>query len=252
MALSLNSPVATPNGFAVTTAYTQGGVAANLNDVLVATISLPAGTTASAIADNSGATSAWTPRASVVSGASDNLYSWWAKANSNFTGATVTVTLSGASVSVPWITAFAITGANTTAPFDGNGSLPASVLNGFASGLSLSTTALNTLIFGIYITQDATGVALAGWTADRAVTPEAFLIQHIVESSAQSGLNAGVGGSNNMFLAYADAVVAASGGGDTFANAGSLRFMREKAGELFKPVRKLLVPGWRPEPAFSF
>lgn len=45
---------------------------------------------------------------------------------------------------------------------------------------------------------------------------------------------------------------AAGGGGDTFANAGSLRFMREKIGGLFKPVRKLLVPGFRPEPAWSF
>lgn len=55
-----------------------------------------------------------------------------------------------------------------------------------------------------------------------------------------------------VFTAVIALQPAGGGGGDTFANAGSLRFMREKAGELFKPVRKLLVPGWRPEPAFSF
>lgn len=47
-------------------------------------------------------------------------------------------------------------------------------------------------------------------------------------------------------------ILPGGGGGDTFANAGSIKFMRDKVGGLLKPVRKLLVPGWRPEPAFSF
>lgn len=80
---------------------------------------------------------------------------WWAYAPSPLSSDVVTVTY-GSAVGSAWSPRWAIvaiTGANTTTPFDVNGSLPATVTKSTAvtsASVTVSTTNPNTMLVGLY------------------------------------------------------------------------------------------------------
>jgi hypothetical protein len=84
----------------------------------------------------------------------NNLEVWWAHAPTALSAVTITVAVSGGSVDDGTIDVFAVHGADTTTPFDPNGSLPASN-TGTASDpsvASVSTSAGNSFLFSVYAT----------------------------------------------------------------------------------------------------
>ena len=100
----------------------------NATDVIVAAVYTENTTAASTITTTSitatGLTFSGSARGSVTGGAFDNLSYWWAPTTSTFSGA-VTAHLSGTPDDAI-IIVFAVSGANTSSPWDSNASLPAS------------------------------------------------------------------------------------------------------------------------------
>lgn len=181
----------------------------------------------------------------------NNILEWVAPYSAPFSG-NVTITFSGTSASV--VHAFGIGGSDVTAgvsnpPFD---QTPAPFVTNGAP--SITTVNANDFVFAA-IGGGATDTAGSGWTLLFSTNVGAGFLTSQYRIASATGTFSGATGSGSLADSggIIDALIqGAGGGGDTFANNGSIKFMRDKVGGLLKPVRKLLVPGWRPEPAFSF
>ena len=132
------------------------------NDLVVVCASLYGNTstvpTVSSISSSHLSSGSWTKRSSVsglyVSGNGADLECWWAHAASALSAEVITVTGTGASDTMS-IFALAFSGANTSSPFDGNVSLPATNSNLTATSSdvtlsSVSTTSAAGMLFSAF------------------------------------------------------------------------------------------------------
>jgi hypothetical protein len=145
---------------ATATLATTGGITtAGTNRIIVALISTIDSTAAPTVSSISGGSLTWnhTRYASGSQPIGSSLFAdteiWWALAPSSLSAATITATLSGAPSFSGDIAVFGVSGANTSSPFDPNGSLPAAVVSANASAApsvsGISTTNANALLFAV-------------------------------------------------------------------------------------------------------
>jgi hypothetical protein len=190
MALSVDGHAeATQGGTPITASLTT----ANANDVIIVFVTENANTQPT-ITDGQSLT--WTLRKASTAG-TNGFFSWtfWAKATAALTADTITATAAG--VTHMNMSVFAISGANTTTPFDTNVGLPvqsASGSNQTSWTQNVSTTAANTIIFSCFSLNSAGGVtgvtAGAGFTkySDNASTAWGTVIEYDIVASAQTNL----------------------------------------------------------------
>lgn len=176
---------------------------------------------------------------------------WWAIAASPLSAVSITVNSTTNGNLVP--VAYGISGANTSSPFQ-VASVTAENVSGGVDPLSITTTGA-AMVIAAYETQLTPNItAGSGFTPIFDATTAAIntCIEYQIEASAGTVSPTLATGAGMAQAGIVDAIAPASAGGDTFANNGSLIFMRDKIGGLLKPVRKLFVPGFRPEPTFEF
>lgn len=140
-------------------------------------------------------------------------YEYEAIASSTLSAETITFTSSQPGGGI--LNAFAISGANTSSPFDPNVSLPSPVGTGGAGGAfpTGATTNPNTLIFGIiYYDSTANPLPGSGWGALQTLSgppfPQTSLTEYQIASSPQPSLtlDSPTGPSTNVDVALMDAV----------------------------------------------
>jgi hypothetical protein len=154
---------------------------------------------------------------------------WWALAASPLSSVTISVSMtnSGGNIDDWAITAFGVNGANTSTPWDANGSLPSTAntanLSTTAPSCSgISTTAANTMIFGFaWSGSDGVNTIAAGSIGGTGATTISILAngggglnannysEYLVVTSAQSSISAnfsGTQGANGGWAMYADAI----------------------------------------------
>jgi hypothetical protein len=218
MTLALDGSVVGAGEPASSVALTLSTV--NAGDIIIVFLESFNGGPTLSVADTAGLT--WTKRQSVdTSGTGGNTTSiveeWWALAPSALSSDVITITMSGDQFLIGY--AFAISGANTTSPFDTNAAVPASNnVGGFAS---ISTTAANTFVIA-YNRHSSLSSFSAGSGFTLVATPIGFgdLAQYAIFSSAQTGLSVADSSPSTVIVSIADAIVAASGGGGTTHNQG--------------------------------
>lgn len=153
------------------------------------------------VSDNSGNTATWQFLA--AESPSNEIEVWWTKATGALSGATITATLVGGSFwAIDW---GAISGANTTSPFDGT------AVTGPTGPLTISTTNSNTMVIGCFRhngTQFPT--AGAGFTIFPGSGADWLLTEYQLFSSPQTGLSVGDSNSADSGGAITFAVVAAA------------------------------------------
>jgi hypothetical protein len=118
---------------------------------------------------------------------------WWALASSSVSGDTVMATYSSLGGIGGTAIYFSVSGANTAAPFDSNGSMPATVIRTTTGHptVSVNTNNANDLIFGIIF---ATGLSLvanhpgSGFTALQLDSQGLIDSEYQIVSAIQSGL----------------------------------------------------------------
>lgn len=160
---------------------------------------------ATSISDTAGLS--WHKRTSVIYNTSTAIIEeYYAVAPGALSGDIITV--SWASTSSARVTAFGISGANTSSIFDGSGALPATT--GTGSTVSVSTSNANDMLIG-YCSATASPTPPAGWTQIVATGSAAEAAYHIV-SSTQSGFSAVFGSNGSTSGTIADAVQQAGTG----------------------------------------
>lgn len=179
------------------------------NRVIVVLIA-GSGTTVSGV---SGSTlGAFTQRASANRFGSQRAYEYYITAPAQLTSETITVTFAAAS-GIWNATAFSVSNANMSSPFDANGSLPSVVGTGGAGGAfpSASTTAANTLIFGLIEYDTTTNpTAGSGWTSLH--SQDSTIVEYQLATSAQSSLQLTASGvAGDVDVAIEDAIQGAAG-----------------------------------------
>lgn len=149
MALSVDGSAT--NTTAASNACTVTLTTSNANDI-IALWARSAGT-ASAVSSVSGGGLTWNLRKAILRGTSVSLELWWALAASPLSSTVITTNFVGSN-GANRLTAFGVTGANTTTPFDTDASLPASAQS--ASSQSEAPT---------ISTQNSNTMLIAGLTA---------------------------------------------------------------------------------------
>lgn len=164
----------------------------------------------------------------------DDTEVWWAYAPSPLSSDTITATMSGGEVSTDCqgLIAFGVNGANTSNPWDTNGSLPVDGFTDYgtpttASVSPVSTSAANTMLLGFLSTPnglfngDPAYAAGTGYTRiaysdlEACSSSNAQAIEYQVVSSAQSGATTAFSASTpaNGWVMIGDAIQAAGSGG---------------------------------------
>ncbi|WP_407146247.1 hypothetical protein [Bradyrhizobium sp. ORS 86] len=234
MALALNGTVATGfiNGAASGTLASGTFTTTVANCVIVAMIATTDDGSATSgpftVSSISGGGLTWTRRGGQTGLNSGfhqmDLECWYAIAAGTFSSA-VTATFSGVAGGAT-ITVFAFSGANTAAPFDANGSLPAQTSNLTATAnavsATISTTNANTAIIGHIF--NGTG-SQTSWTDNAGFSDTANIAgfsgspnfaqaysqgQYGIVSSVQSGVAVGFTPNSSDYLYYVDAIQAAA------------------------------------------
>ena len=168
------------------------------NDVIILDI-VQNGTTVSSVTDAAGLV--WHQRA-VAGAGGQTIYEYYAIAPNALSSDPITVTFAG----TPFYTdlnAFAVSGANTSSPFDSNVSVPASPAT---STGSISTSNANDFIFAGYrFGGNVTPTAGAGWTAINA-SGGYYLSEYQIVSATQAGLVA-TASSADEYGGIVDAIV---------------------------------------------
>jgi hypothetical protein len=110
------------------------------------------GAAASVSSITDGAALTWTKRKYVAAGSQNVMEIWWAYSSGILSADSITVNYNNPSNAVVTVLVFGVNGADTSAPWDTNVSLPASVTTGTntPSVSGVSTTAGNTMLLGIY------------------------------------------------------------------------------------------------------
>jgi hypothetical protein len=212
MTLALDGSV-TANASSGTSLALPGLTTTKTNDVIVvfALVNSASGViSVSSIADTAGLT--WTKRAG-AGVTSQPLEEWYAISSGILSSDVITVTLSAA-VAFLTLSAFAVSGANTTSPWDANVSLPAT---SSTAAVSVSTTAAATMLIGGYrLSSVAAPGAGAAFTA---ITNVNFLLtEYEVVSSAQTAKAVPIGGAAATNGGIGDAIVQASVSGTITAS----------------------------------
>jgi hypothetical protein len=142
----------------------------------------------------------------------DTLFTWKGTASGALSSEVITITWD----TTAFVSAvvFAVSGANTSSPFDSGGSSNVPVGNTTGADLVIDTNNANTFIAAGYLTTDGTMTAGSGWTAiPNTDDSSTFLfVEYQIASSAQSSLSATFANDTSEG-GIADAIVAASGGG---------------------------------------
>ncbi|MGH7102294.1 MAG: hypothetical protein ACREFJ_07835, partial [Acetobacteraceae bacterium] len=100
-----------------------------------------------------------------------------------------------------------VSGADTSAPWDTNASLPDVVDT--ANEAVVSTTAANTFIFAAYDTQQGAGTLPGAGFTPIANPPPYFFIEYQIVSAPQTNLTCGISNYIELNVAVGDAIVAA-------------------------------------------
>jgi len=201
------------------------------NDIIVVAIhneSLNASGSHATVSSVSGGGLTWAKRAGAVldNAGQNNAYSdfeiWWALAIAALAATVITITLSK-SIDDASAVAFGVNGANTSAPWDTNASLPAIATSGAVSTATvtgISTTAVSTMILGIMGTaasSQPTSETIGGSAAtiiDKAHESGGTNFSNTVAgqltvSAGQSSITATFNSADNGWLMIADAIVVA-------------------------------------------
>lgn len=229
--LAIDGTPITGSSATQTVTLTPTGIA-NTNDIIVNFIGMGAGAlnTLSGVSDSS--TLTWNAKNSGYTGPSDrNCYIYWALSTGVYSG-TITDTMnSAASYSIrPY--AVAISGANTSSPWDTNASLNVPAIDNTGSATSnsytFSTTNANTIVFA-YLSSDINlgGISgPAGWV-DLATGSTAYAVYYKIFSSPQSNVTIGFSWANASKNAInVVAIQDPSGGAPPAYTANSLWFLR--------------------------
>jgi FecR protein len=171
------------NAFANNAAPSNGtGVfltTSNANDVIIVDIALN-GTTVSSVTDTAGLQ--WHLRA-VAGTANQPIYEYYAIAPNALSADVIAVSFVSTATYVD-MNAFGVSGANTSSPFDGNASVPAST----TSTGSITTSNADDFIFAGYrFGLNATPTVGSGWTAINA-SGDYYLSEYQIVSTTQAGL----------------------------------------------------------------
>lgn len=202
-------------------------VSAAANTIVLIFVMIEAGGTPTrTVSSMSGGSLTWAQRGSVANGAGafENAELWKAYAASGLSSATITVNLTGANSDCWSIAALSYTGANSSAPFDTNGGLPATSHDSFTSG-SYSTSQADDMLVGIWGqgnqgSNPGTGT-VSGWTNRVTVNTNNFnnMGYEIFEksvSATQSSQTATIvptSGTATGYVVLIDAITADGGGG---------------------------------------
>lgn len=197
--LSLDGLGAEANSSNATTSATI--VTSLSNNIIVACL-LANGENASTVVGSS--LGSFTRRARIiVSG--NNVEVWWVLAPSPLSGGGEGITVTFPNPTFNTVTAFAVNGAKTSAPFDTDPSLPAI---GSSDPLSVSTAATNTLVFAAYRMAGTANPTFGGGFTQIQGLGNFFAVGCKIFSSPQTGLSiplaTGAGDSNGSI---ADAIV---------------------------------------------
>lgn len=207
------------------------------------------------IADTANLT--WNSRYSFNASGNGWVNAWWAVAPSILSGDTITIVATGSTYST--YSGFAISGGNTSSPFDSNAAVPTTGSSGSLSGCA--TTATNTFMIGAFCLGGggvAPGPDTSPATWNIVYNNNFVLTEYLVASSAQSsftinadGFGAGGGTSGAIF----DAIVPASASSpdDIATRTGAVEvvtLMRKRISGLFEPAREVLLP--HPSPDFVY
>lgn len=212
MVLALDHSV-TANASSGATLALPGLTTTNTNVVAVVFVLLngsAAAVTVSSITDTAGLTWTLRTRLSAAGGdAKQSVEEWWATSASALSSNVITLNLAGTMVFAT-ASAFGISGADTTTPFDVNGSLPSSSATNNSTSVTLSTTAANTMVLGCF-REGSAGSPTAGTGYTQILGANFMLTEYQIFTSAQTSLavtqTTGSGTSNGI---VADAVQQAS------------------------------------------
>jgi len=144
-----------------------------------------------------------------------DLEEWYAVASPTLSSATITATLSASDSAATWVAVFAMSGANTTSPFDSNPSLPATSA-GTSPSTTMSTSSANDVL--LYGCAAGTGGMPSGFTS---IYSSAFppsqneYVGYEAVSAAQTNLVTSCG-ANSYGAEITDAVVGSIGGADVY------------------------------------
>lgn len=203
-----NSPVVFP---ALTTT--------SASDVIIVSLcGLVGGTPAITVSDTAGLT--WTQRAVIDPLGFIPIYEWYAISPGTLSGDVISITWSGGpnQSSYTVATAVAISGANTTTPFDTNASLPTT---GQVDPAVLSTTASHTIVFMGLRSGDQSPTPGTGWTQlVTNVGSNYWMWEYQIFSTAQTNVNVTLGDSGSGIGYIADAIQAVSGAIFTWSDLG--------------------------------
>ena len=155
-----------------------------------------------AVSDTAGLT--WSRRKNVLYNSVQQLDEWYAVAPKVLNGDVITVSQTSSEYLAAC--AVAVSGANTTDPFDDNPSVPAAASGG---NIAISTSNANDFIVGGYrVGLTASPTAGTGWTQD--CGKYYLLVEHQFASAVQSGLVLAIGtGNGNEQVGIGEAIVAA-------------------------------------------
>lgn len=173
-------------------------------------------------------------------GGSQYIDEWYAIASSPLSSEVITVTFSG-STSYNACTAFGISGANSTAPYDTNSVLP---VISTATPTTFSTSNANDIILGLTRTTSAASpTPISGWTAVYAPTGGYFIAQYEIVSTVQSSASYAGPATNGTIV---DAVVQASGGGacthNGYSSSGALAVPNGTSGSYWGKTGAFVTP----------
>jgi hypothetical protein len=150
------------------------------NDVIILDI-VQNGTSVSSVTDAAGLI--WHQRAVTGTGV-QTIYEYYAIAPSALSADAITVNFAGAA-SYADLNAFAVSGANTSSPFDSNVSVPATPAS--STGVVTTSNANDLIVAGYRFGANAAPAAGSGWTAINA-GGNYYLSEYQIVSSTQAGL----------------------------------------------------------------
>jgi hypothetical protein len=138
---------------------------------------------------------------SLISASTNYAGEWEGIANAPLSNEVITLSFSGGTTFSTY-TAFGISGANTSSPFDSNVALPATTTT--TTPPSVSTSNANDFIYSVVVDSSSSGSPGSGFNA--VATFQNFSgIEYVIKSATQSGLSMAISG-DTYLLGIGDAV----------------------------------------------
>lgn len=227
LALDGNVPVST-DGASNSSFIIAGLTTTSANDIVIVVVVLndptaPGTVSTVSATGGTGTVGTFTKRSSITGtntlGSQMDLEVWWALATTTLTTKTITVNFSGTPDSSKAFS-FAISGANTAAPWDTNGSLPKTVTqatSGTPTATGVSTSNANDILLGFCGLPTGSETAGSGYTLIISITGSGTTLsatgagQYQIVSSTQSSISVAFGtGATFGYLMIADAIRSAT------------------------------------------